>query len=73
MGLGVATAGCVDGGVVGQRGVVITRAVPQFVGAAPMKVPPMIGVPLVLLLMTPPGGWESFSTSSVRFVSRRYI
>ena len=29
-----------------------TRAVPRFVGGAPVKVAPMIGVPLVLFLMT---------------------
>ena len=49
-----AIAGCVGGSVGGQRGVVTTRAVPRFVGGAPVKVPPMIGVPLVLFLMTPP-------------------
>ena len=42
--------GCVDGGVGGQSGVVTTRAVPRFVGGAPVKVPPMIGVSLVFFL-----------------------
>ena len=33
-----------------------TRAVARLVGGAPVKVPPMIGVPLVLFLMTPSWG-----------------
>ena len=33
-----------------------TRTVSRFVGGAPVKVPPMIGVSLVLFLMTPSWG-----------------
>ena len=48
--------GCVDGGVVGQRGVLSTRTVSRFVGGTSIIVPPMIGVPLVFFLMTTPWG-----------------
>ena len=46
--------GCVDGGVVGQRGALSTRTVSRSVGGTSIIVPPMIGVPLVFFLMTTP-------------------
>ena len=48
--------GCVDGGVVGQRGVLSTRTVSRFVVGTPVIVPPMIGVPLVFLFLATPRG-----------------
>ena len=52
--------GCVDGGVVGQRGVLSTRTVSRFVGGTSIIVPPMIGVPLCT-------GTDNLGGPSLRF------